>query len=41
MHVFENGPHGIGLALEDAALATWPTLLANWLRAKGLLGKSG
>jgi acetyl esterase/lipase len=38
MHIFENGPHGIGLALEDPALSVWPTLLANWLRARGLIG---
>jgi len=37
MHIFENGPHGVGLALADPALSAWPTLLANWLRARGLL----
>lgn len=37
MHVFENGPHGVGLALGDPALSAWPALLANWLRARGLL----
>jgi acetyl esterase/lipase len=40
MHVFENGPHGVGLALWDPALSTWPTLLANWLRGRGLLSKT-
>jgi acetyl esterase/lipase len=39
MHLFENGPHGVGLALNDPALSAWPTLLANWLRARGLLAK--
>jgi acetyl esterase/lipase len=39
MHVFENGPHGVGLALGDPELSAWPTLLANWLRGKGLLGR--
>jgi acetyl esterase/lipase len=39
MHLYENGPHGVGLALGDPALSTWPTLLANWLRARGLLTK--
>lgn len=39
MHVFENGPHGVGLALWDPALSTWPTLLSNWLRGRGLLTK--
>jgi acetyl esterase/lipase len=37
MHIFENGPHGVGLALGDPALSAWPTLLANWLRGRGLL----
>jgi acetyl esterase/lipase len=39
MHVFRDGPHGTGLALQDAALAEWPRLLANWLKATGLLKK--
>jgi len=39
MHIFENGPHGVGLAMNDAALSAWPTLLMNWLRARGLLTK--
>ena len=39
MHVFENGPHGVGMALGDPALSAWPTLLANWLRGRGLLAK--
>jgi acetyl esterase/lipase len=38
MHIFENGPHGVGLVLEDPALSVWPTLLANWLRGRGLVG---
>lgn len=37
MHIFENGPHGVGLALWDPALGTWPTLLTNWLRGRDLL----
>ena len=37
MHIFETGPHGVGLALADPALAMWPTLLANWFRARGLV----
>jgi acetyl esterase/lipase len=39
MHIFENGPHGVGLALNDPALSAWPTLLMNWLRSRGLLTK--
>jgi len=37
MHIFERGPHGVGLAMNDPALAEWPRLLANWLRVRGLL----
>jgi acetyl esterase/lipase len=36
LHIFENGPHGVGLALGDPALSVWPVLLTNWLRARGL-----
>ena len=39
MHIFENGPHGVGLSLDDPALSLWPTLLTNWLRGRGLLTK--
>ena len=39
MHLFENGPHGVGMALSDPALSAWPSLLLNWLRARGLLTK--
>ena len=39
MHIFENGPHGVGMALNDPALSIWPTLLTNWLRGRGLLTK--
>src|SRR5579883_784173 len=30
MHIFEEGPHGVGLANEDPALSEWSKLLANW-----------
>ena len=37
MHVFEKGPHGVGLANDDAALSEWSTLLANWLRVRKVI----
>ena len=37
MHIFQRGPHGVGLAMDDFALAEWPGLLANWLRVNNLL----
>ena len=36
MHIYEHGPHGVGLAKDDPALSTWPMLVANWLKARGL-----
>jgi dipeptidyl aminopeptidase/acylaminoacyl peptidase len=37
MHIYERGPHGVGLAQTDAADSTWPARLADWLRVRGLL----
>ena len=37
LHVFKDGAHGTGLGQQDPALAVWPTLLANWLRAQRVL----
>lgn len=37
MHIYERGPHGVGLAPTDEALSTWPSRLADWLRVRGLL----
>jgi acetyl esterase/lipase len=37
MHVFEHGPHGVGLANDNPALAPWSTLLANWLRSRSVI----
>jgi len=39
MHIFENGPQGVGLSMDDPALSLWPALLTNWLRGRGLLNK--
>jgi len=37
IHIFPNGPHGVGLGKGDAVLDQWPSLLESWLRAQGLL----
>jgi acetyl esterase/lipase len=37
MHIYERGPHGVGLAATDEALSNWPSRLAAWLRVRGLL----
>jgi acetyl esterase/lipase len=35
MHVFQRGPHGVGLAATDQTLVVWQQVLANWLRTRG------
>jgi acetyl esterase/lipase len=37
MHIFKDGPHGVGMPMQDPALSEWPKVLANWLRASGFL----
>lgn len=37
MHIYEHGPHGVGLAPTDEALSSWPARLADWMRGRGLL----
>ncbi len=35
LHIYEKGPHGVGLAPKDAVLNTWSERLADWLKARG------
>lgn len=35
MHVYPNGPHGMGLGEADRHVATWAALCAEWLRGMG------
>ncbi|MFM1997439.1 MAG: hypothetical protein RLZZ111_1826 [Planctomycetota bacterium] len=37
LHVYERGAHGVGFALGDPVLSTWPDHLADWLRDRGFL----
>src|SRR6185369_2462939 len=37
MHVFEKGPHGVGLANDQPSLSPWSALLATWLRGRGIV----
>ena len=37
LHIMAHGPHGFGTGGGNATLAVWQDLLANWLRARGLL----
>ena len=34
MHIYERGPHGVGLAPTDQVLSEWTDCLANWLKAR-------
>lgn len=37
MHIYQFGPHGVGLAPGDPALSTWKDRLHDWLRNSGFL----
>jgi acetyl esterase/lipase len=37
LHVYQNGPHGVGLAPGDPVLFTWKERLQDWLRSNGIL----
>lgn len=36
MHLYEHGPHGVGLARNNPDLSSWPGLLAHWLKEREL-----
>jgi acetyl esterase/lipase len=40
MHIYAHGRHGVGLALTDPILSTWPQRLEAWLKGQGLLSAS-
>jgi acetyl esterase/lipase len=37
LHIYERGPHGVGLAPKDPVLATWAGRLADWMKLRGLI----
>jgi acetyl esterase/lipase len=39
MHIYANGPHGVGLAVTDLALSSWPRRLEEWMQGRGLLAR--
>ncbi len=41
LHIYERGAHGVGLALDDATLASWTRRLHFWLRRKMASDSSG
>jgi len=39
LHIYEKGPHGVGLAQKNPILSNWPARCADWMRARGLFDK--
>jgi acetyl esterase/lipase len=39
LHIYEKGPHGVGLAPKDPVLSSWGGRLADWLKVRGYLTK--
>ncbi len=37
LHIYEKGPHGVGLAVGRGPASMWPDQLAAWLKTRGLL----
>lgn len=37
LHVYEKGPHGVGMRPPHAAALAWPAACATWLRGRGWL----
>ncbi len=37
LHIYQNGPHGVGLGIADPVLFTWKDRLADWLQTNGFL----
>ncbi|MEI6872224.1 MAG: hypothetical protein WCL08_08070, partial [Verrucomicrobiota bacterium] len=37
MHIYQSGPHGIGLRQGDPILGTWGAHFRDWLRSNGFL----
>jgi acetyl esterase/lipase len=37
LHVYQMGPHGVGLGVGDPVLYTWKDRLADWLQTNGFL----
>jgi acetyl esterase/lipase len=35
LHIFQDGPHGVGLAEDNPTLSVWTRLCENWLRSIG------
>jgi dipeptidyl aminopeptidase/acylaminoacyl peptidase len=40
IHIYERGPHGVGMAQTDSSLSNWTDRLATWMRVRGLLNSA-
>ncbi|RYD27842.1 MAG: alpha/beta hydrolase [Verrucomicrobiaceae bacterium] len=40
LHVYQDGPHGVGLAPGNPVTGTWPDLLKAWMRQNQWLGRA-
>jgi acetyl esterase/lipase len=38
LHIYESGPHGVGLAQNHSRLSSWPQRCAEWLAGRGFGG---
>ena len=39
LHIYEQGPHGVGLGQQLPAVKSWPNCCIDWMRGRGLLDK--
>jgi acetyl esterase/lipase len=39
LHIYQHGPHGVGLGAKYPGTANWPTDCADWMRGLGVLPK--
>ncbi|MHB0998061.1 MAG: alpha/beta hydrolase [Armatimonadota bacterium] len=37
LHIYAEGPHGVGMAVDDPVLRNWTKQLANWMYTNGLI----
>jgi acetyl esterase/lipase len=40
LHIYANGPHGVGLGSTDLTLSSWPRRLEEWMQGRGLLSRA-
>lgn len=39
MHIYQNGPHGVGLGQKVPATSSWPERCREWMQVRGLLDR--